>query len=201
MSVAASEGDVPGMIWAISAMILLILLLDQILWRPLVVWTQKFRIEETGPAVATETWFLNVLKNSHLILAVRKLFHFLSRDLQNHLLNKKDSKSFWGPMISRLFLFVVLGLLITVAVFVYRMVSDVSLDKWLYLGKLLLLTFTRVFICLLLGIAIALPLGLAVGLSEKWSGILEPFIQVGASFPATLLFPIMILFLKPPISL
>jgi len=196
MSVAASEGNAAAMIWAILAMIALIVFLDQILWRPLVVWSQKFRLEETGPSVVTETWFLNVLKNSYFLLAVRRLFHISSRFLQNSMLNRKSSKGFIFKLISRILLLTLLGLLITAVVFVMRMVKDVTIPQWLYLGELFLLTLGRVVICLILGVLIALPLGLFVGLSEKWSRLLEPFIQVGASFPATLLFPIAILFFE-----
>ena len=193
MSVAAAEGNAGAMIWAILAMIALIVFLDQILWRPLVVWSQKFRLEETGPSVVTETWFLNVLKNSYFLLAIRRLFHISSRFLQNLMRNRKSSKGFVLKLISRILLIALLGLLITAIAFVVRMVKDVSFGEWLYLGELFLLTLGRVIICLILGVLVALPLGLFVGLSEKWSRLLEPFIQVGASFPATLLFPIAIL--------
>lgn len=56
-----------------------------------------------------------------------------------------------------------------------------------------LLTFGRVTTCVIIGTCIALPLGLMIGLSEKISKRLEPVIQIAASFPATLLFPILIL--------
>ncbi len=194
MSVAAAEGNTGAMIWAILAMIALIIFLDQILWRPLVVWSQKFRLEETGPSVVTETWFLNVLKNSYLLLAIRRLLRGLSRFLQNFVVNRKATRGFALKIISRVLLLVLLGLLITAVGFVIHMVKDLSFGQWLHLGELFLLTFGRVVVCLILGVLIALPLGLFVGLSEKWSRLLEPFIQVGASFPATLLFPIAILF-------
>ncbi len=193
MNVAAKNGNVGAMIWAVVAMIALIVFLDQIVWRPLVVWSQKFRIEETGPAAVTETWFLNVLKNSYLILAIRSLFQFLSRDIQNLVKNRKASKGLAALIFSRALLVIFLGLLISAVGSVVLLVRDVSLNQWFHLSELLLLTLGRVFVCLCIGVSIALPLGLFVGLSEKCSAALEPFIQVGASFPATLLFPVVIL--------
>jgi NitT/TauT family transport system permease protein len=194
MSIAAAEENTGAMIWAILAMIALIVFLDQILWRPLVVWSQKFRLEETGPSVVTETWFLNVLKNSYFLLALRRLFHVASKSMQNFMQHREAKRGFAMKLISRVLLIALLCLLLIAVGFVTLLVKDVSFSQWLHLGKLFLLTLGRVIVCLCLGVLVALPLGLFVGLSEKWSGLLEPFIQVGASFPATLLFPIAILF-------
>ena len=70
-----------------------------------------------------------------------------------------------------------------------------QLEQWIYLSSMVLLTFLRVAACLSISLLIALPLGLTLGLSEKALGYLEPLIQIGASFPATLLFPAAILLL------
>lgn len=63
MSVAVERGDVPAMLWAIVAMTLMIVLLDQLLWRPVVVWAQKFRVEEGGDQEAPSAWFLDWLRH------------------------------------------------------------------------------------------------------------------------------------------
>jgi NitT/TauT family transport system permease protein len=196
MSVAAADGNGKAMISAIIAMIALIVFLDQILWRPLVVWSQKFRIEETGPIVVTETWFLNVLKNSYLLLALRKFFQFLRKIAQNLVKMREISQGFFVLILSRISLLILLGLLIYAIGFVIHVVKGVSVEEWFHLSKLLLLTLGRILVCLILSVFIALPLGLLVGLSEKLSVYLEPFIQICASFPASLLFPIVILFFQ-----
>jgi ABC-type nitrate/sulfonate/bicarbonate transport system permease component len=72
MSVAVEQGRVDAMLWAILAMTLLIVALDQLLWRPLVVWAQKFRIEETGTALPASSWFLTWLRRSTLIAGLRR---------------------------------------------------------------------------------------------------------------------------------
>src|SRR5262245_39068449 len=73
MSVAVERGDVPAMLWAIVAMVLMIVLLDQLLWRPVVVWAQKFRVEEGGAGPQMTSWFLDWLRRSRLVAAVRKV--------------------------------------------------------------------------------------------------------------------------------
>jgi NitT/TauT family transport system permease protein len=90
-------------------------------------------------------------------------------------------------------LFILLGVALF---FVTKLLLQTSAKEWTLLGGMLMLTFSRVFICLTLGTSIALPLGLAIGLSENWSRRLEPILQIGASFPAPLLFPAMILIFK-----
>ncbi|MBI3467006.1 MAG: ABC transporter permease subunit, partial [Planctomycetes bacterium] len=72
MSVAVEHGDTQAMCWAIVAMTLMIVALDQLLWRPVVVWAQKFRLEEAGSTEVASSWFLNWLGRSR-ILALGKL--------------------------------------------------------------------------------------------------------------------------------
>src|SRR5207253_625552 len=71
MSEAVAKRNLPACVYAIIAMILMIVLLDQLLWRPVVVWAQKFRIEEGGYQEAMSSWFLNLLKKSRLLVRVR----------------------------------------------------------------------------------------------------------------------------------
>ena len=66
MSVAAETGDVGAQVAAVVAMMAMVVALDQLLWRPLVAWAQKFRIEEGGGSQATSSWFLDWLRRSRL---------------------------------------------------------------------------------------------------------------------------------------
>ena len=70
------------------------------------------------------------------------------------------------------------------------------IEQWVHVIQMMFLTLGRVFVCVFISTCIALPLGLAIGLSEKWSRVLQPLMQIGASFPATLLFPILVLAFK-----
>ncbi|HEX9052354.1 MAG TPA: ABC transporter permease subunit, partial [Anaeromyxobacter sp.] len=67
MSVAVAAGNGRAMLAAVLAMTAMIVALDQLLWRPLVVWAQKFRVEESGQVVPMESWFLDVLRRSELV--------------------------------------------------------------------------------------------------------------------------------------
>ena len=66
MSVAAEQGNVRAMVAGVVAMIVMIVALDQVLWRPVIVWAQRFRVEETAGAEAPRSWFLDLLRRSRL---------------------------------------------------------------------------------------------------------------------------------------
>jgi NitT/TauT family transport system permease protein len=198
MSVAASRGDVPAMINAIMAMVVLIVFLDQLLWKPLIVWSQKIRVEETSSDVLAESWFLNLIKNSHLFAFFKSIFHHLAVIRQNRKARvpKKLKFSALGSLMNSVALLILFVLLITAAFFVGKLLKEVSFEQWLLLSKMLLLTLIRVFICVMISVVIMLPLGLAIGSSEKWNRALQPILQIVASFPATLLFPALIFLFK-----
>lgn len=192
MSVAAADGNIPAMIWAILAMIALIVFLDYFLWKPLVVWSQKFRTEETGTLTYTDSLFFQIITHSWLIHKACRGIHILSVFLPNKS-TCCSIKTLHPKIVSRSFLFILLALIFTALIFLIREIIGIRLDQWMHLGTMTLLTLGRVASCIAIGTLVALPLGLWIGLSEKRSKSLEPIIQIAASFPATLLFPIMIL--------
>ncbi len=77
MKVAVDEERADAMIWAIIAMVVMIVVLDQLLWRPVVAWAQKFRTEEGGQQEEVSSWFLDWLRRSNLLTYVGRLFHRL----------------------------------------------------------------------------------------------------------------------------
>lgn len=74
MSVAVEQGRIDAMFWAVIAMVAMILALDQLLWHPVVVWAQKFRLEEGGHQQAMSSWFLNWLRRSRLVAILHRWF-------------------------------------------------------------------------------------------------------------------------------
>src|SRR5258708_18152103 len=74
MSVAVDQGRTDAMLYAIGAMTVMIVAVDQVLWRPVVVWAQKFRVEEGGTQERMSSWFLNWLRRSRLLALLRRLW-------------------------------------------------------------------------------------------------------------------------------
>lgn len=192
MSVAAASGDIYAMIWAIIAMIVLIVFLDYFLWKPLVIWSQKFRVEETSASSYTDSVFFEILAHSLIIKKIRQCMQFLGNLLPRR--EMRFSKKPLGPVIlSRACLIALIAAILAGLFFLIRPILIIPGEQWLNLGEMTLFTLGRVACCIAIGALIALPLGLWIGLSEKLSKLLEPIIQIAASFPATLLFPILIL--------
>ncbi len=195
MSVAVARGERGAMAASVAAMVLLIVVLDQLFWRPLVVWAQKFRMEESGQAEAMESWFYDVLKRSRLAALAGELRRraFLgsaraaprsarplraSGALSSALLAVLAALLLWGGM-------AMLELLRTVGAAVWR---GVLLDA--------ALTLARVLAAVALGTLWTVPAGIAIGLSPRVSRVLQPVVQVVASFPAPMLFPAVVIVLR-----
>jgi NitT/TauT family transport system permease protein len=189
ISVAADQGDILAMCYAIVMMILLIILLDQLVWRPLIVWSQKFRFEAISSTSPAESWFLNVLKSSFLISQAHAFF--LSFKIRLKIPEFKASLALW---ISRIGLVTLLCLIAVACFYLFDQLKGVTLDQWLLLFQRLGLTFGRVMLCLVISTLLAVPIGLMIGLSKTLSSKLEPILQVAASFPGSLLFPALLWF-------
>jgi NitT/TauT family transport system permease protein len=195
MREAVNQGRPDAIGWALVAIATLIIVLDQSLWRPLVVWAQKFRLDEEGPQEEMTCWFLNWLRHSRLVkygaFLVRKWMpHGEPRPLVPGPEGKPRRDSRWKTGIS---LTVLLLLFLPLAYGAGRLVlilMEVSPEQWAQLVLAALTTLARVALATGLGVLWALPLGLVIGLSPRLSRWVQPVVQVLISFPAPLLFPL-----------
>ncbi|MFO0588964.1 MAG: ABC transporter permease subunit [Polyangiaceae bacterium] len=196
MSVAAAKGDARAMVWAVVAMTLMIVALDQILWRPAVVWAQKFRVEEGGQGAPAESWMLDLLRRSHLPGLVARL----SRSAFASRRRARPRARRARPRIALALQIVPLAALAALMIWggyeLVILLAALPAATWLRLGVDGALTLARVLASTALGTAWALPAGLAIGLSPRLSRVLQPVVQVVASFPAPMLFPIVIVGLR-----
>jgi NitT/TauT family transport system permease protein len=193
MSVAVAQGNRAAMVWAVLAMTIMIVLLDQLLWRPVVVWAQKFRVEEGADEGPARSWVLELLRRSRVVQAAGRLGRRLRRDKARPRAVPSSARSTpWsGALSTVLFGLLVLGM----GYGGYRLVltlRGVAFTDWLRLGSAGLATLARVVASTAIGTAWALPAGLAIGLSPRLSRMLQPVVQVVASFPAPMLFPVVI---------
>ena len=197
MSVAVHEGKPLAMVLAVVAMMLMIVALDQLLWRPVVVWAQRFRVEESSSAEASRSWFLELVQRSRLLRWIRRRRRArghrsaetsqpLERPAATPLL---VDGSAWLPRLA-------LGLLVTVIAWgggrLVHLLAQLPPSHWATLSLAGAATLGRVLVSTAVGTAWALPVGLAIGLSPVLSRMLQPVAQVMASFPAPMLFPVAI---------
>jgi NitT/TauT family transport system permease protein len=199
MSVASARGDVRAMVAAMGAMVVMIVGLDQLLWRPLVAWAQKFRVEEGTGEVAASSWLLDVLRHSGILATANAARNRVVEALPG--LRKGQRREWevpaWVPGVLSIALFgaLLLGLLFG-AVRLVGLLRSVPPGAWLGSIEAGLLTLGRVLLATASGTLWALPAGLAIGLSPRLSRIFQPVVQVAASFPAPMLFPAVIAVLR-----
>jgi NitT/TauT family transport system permease protein len=195
MSVAAAHGDRGAMFASVVAMVVLIVLLDQLLWRPVVVWAQKFRMEESGQAEAMESWFYELLRHS-------RLGEWLGRVQERTFVRARRGPPRRAPSgrASRVATLLLLALLVAALAWgtagTIRLLAGVGAAGWWAIVSAAALTLVRVLAAVALGTIWTLPAGIAIGLSPRLSRVLQPVVQVVASFPAPMLFPAVVLGLK-----
>ena len=195
ISVANDENNKLAQFYGIAAMILMIVALDQLLWRPVVVWSEKFRIDDGGHPEKTESWVLNFLRRSKILEFMETKF-FKPRDRVRTprpkvvIETEAPKPSSAGKIISTLLFVGLIGVLAYGGVLLVVLLKANSLHDWLRLVGMSMLTLGRVLSAVTLATLIALPIGLKIGLSPKLSSTIQPVIQVMASFPAPMLFPL-----------
>ncbi len=186
-------------LWAIAggvlAMILMIVALDQFVWRPVVAWAQKFRVEEGGAQEATTSWFLNWLRRSRLL----RWFEFRRRLQRTKMPPRPAAPPVdptqahpWAGWVAAGLLLLLLAALVYGGYWFVQLLIKVPGDEWLSLFGAAGATLGRVLLSTAIGTLWTVPAGLAIGLSPRLSRIFQPVVQVLASFPAPLIFPIVI---------
>lgn len=203
MSVAVNQGNFPAMIYAVLAMIAIIVFLDLFMWRPLVAWSQKFKLEEMRAQSVTSSFFLNWLKKSGLLQCIAHVVQFfidhgIGRIFPKRNVRKEDLKKHSLPF--RILMGMVYAAFIGIFGLgcwkLYDMLRVLSVSNWRQLSWYGCFTLSRVLATVAIGTLWTLPAGLAIGLSPRASRVFQPVIQIVASFPAPMLYTVIIIFLQ-----
>jgi NitT/TauT family transport system permease protein len=195
MSVAVARGDAGAMAWAVLAMVAMIVLIDQLVWRPAVVWSQRFRVEESASTETATSWFLGWLRRSAVLRGLVRSLPRLEREAarvvprQRPLALPASVRRRWTVVLSTAAFVGLLGLLAFGSWRLVMLLRALPPLRWLVLLGAALATLLRVLVATALGTLWTLPVGLAIGLSPRLSRVLQPVTQVAASFPAPMLFP------------
>ena len=200
MSVAVARGDTRAMLWAIAAMILMIVVLDQLLWRPVVVWSQKFRVEEGAGDEMASSWFYDWLRRSAIAGWIGALIAKLRDKARRELIPDEQPTPAQPSSRSALLPIVLFALLTATLLFgawrLFGLLVRLPLRGYPPIIRACGWTLGRVLLSTALGTLWTLPAGLAIGLSPRLSRVFQPVVQVAASFPAPMLFPLVIASLK-----
>jgi len=199
MSVAVEKGDYWAMAWALLAMTLMIVALDQLIWRPLAVWVRQYRLEDSaGETEAESSWFLEWLTKLKMVKGMEEgLQRFMlytskrQRLSSNNIAQGAGMRWLLGGVRGLLFLSVI-AILLYAAGKLTALVAGLSLANWETVCYSTFLTFVRVFVVLSLSTLWTLPLGVLIGSSPSALRVMRPLVQIAASFPAPMLFPLMV---------
>jgi len=195
IALAIEDKNLAAIGWAIATMAIVILLYDQLIFRPLVAWVDRFRVEQEPGARVPDSWALTMMRRSRLIQAATLAFHgavmFTSRAVKRRdrpiaPVSNKPRRSLDLLWVSLIVVAVVLGLWHIVVV----LIQNTPLSEALQVCGLATLTMLRVFVLIALASLIWVPVGVWVGMRPRAAQIVQPIAQFMAAFPANLLFPI-----------
>ena len=201
LSTASGSGDSRAIVFGLAAIIGIIIATDQLIWRPLIIWSDKFKFEQVEAGHRVRSPILHLLQHSSALLFIRsKTFTPVSEVIYSWLAQRRERRRQATHTIHRQHHVVrVIILLIAIAVILYAawqafgLIKQVHGPEWLLLLKGAAATFLRVNAALIIATAWAVPVGVAIGFHPRLARIAQPFAQIAASVPATALFPVLLL--------
>jgi NitT/TauT family transport system permease protein len=200
LQTAASAGDTAAIFWGLGTMIGVILLIDQLVWRPAIAWSDKFKFEQVESGAQPTSAVLNLLRRSNLLERFRMavmapVSERISMRAARHVViaEAPEPPAHWKMVVS-----MVVGALLGGAI-LYALFEAAMTLKTLTSPELIstlqgaAATWARVIVSLLIAAAWTIPAGVAIGFNPKLARFAQPFAQLAASVPATALFPVLLL--------
>jgi NitT/TauT family transport system permease protein len=195
VATALQQQNLKAIFYAILAMLVVILLYDQLLFRPLVAWSGKFRFETTAGLTAPDPWMLKMLRRTQLFRTIGEaigegmgsIFRLrLSRGARVQVDESRTPSRIvdgvWYAMIAAMTVYAA-----------WQIIGFVSHTlHWRDLGTAVLMgsfTMLRVIVLMVIAAMIWVPIGVWIGLRPRATRIVQPIAQFLAAFPANLLFP------------
>jgi NitT/TauT family transport system permease protein len=182
-------------IWlAIGTMLIVILVYDQLLFRPLVAWSERFRIDEQQDEDPPQSWALDMFRRSRLIGAIAAPFASLMqrtfRLARPRALNARRTAAV-SERTADIIWYALLGVLALIALWrILVFAGPIQLREVFVAAGLGALTAIRVLVLIAIASAIWVPVGVYVGLRPRLTQIVQPVAQFLAAFPANLMFPL-----------
>jgi NitT/TauT family transport system permease protein len=209
MNQAQLDWNWPAMIAGVLAMITVIVVLDQLIWRPIVVWSERFKLEDVSSAEVSHSWFLQFLRRSRFLKWAGSLMrrrsdkaeiaaHVQIEPMTEQSLKKKQIQR---GIVSWIVVIALIALAGWGAFTLARLLAQLPIhdtpdtNGWLAVLWALVLSFLRVFAAVTIGALWTLPAGVLIGLSPKWSNRLQPIVQIVAAFPAPMIYIMVIILL------
>ncbi|NMM62639.1 ABC transporter permease subunit [Clostridium sp. P21] len=203
LQTAASQGDKKALAWGIAALILVIVVLDQLFWKPVTVWADKFKMELTESSEIPRSFVLTLLRRSVIVeFLIEKVYEPVAENLNDaidrflvKLMSKERTKGkkigFTVRCIVRVLVY---GLLLYSGFNAFKLLMHLSKNEWGRILPSVGYSFLRVIAAQVIALIWTVPVGVAIGMNKKVANVLQPIIQVVASIPATALFPVILIY-------
>ncbi len=228
MSVATAQGDRQAIVFGILAMVFLIVIMDFVIWRPILSWVQRFRLEDIQAGTGSEPLMAIVLRESKIMIWLKIEFRRWRQarreehqaERKNDGISDSDQQSLltslplrmrtnrlrtffarWKILgrdprlnrwVGRLVSAVALGFLVYCSYRLFEILVQVTFSTWVILLRNTLWTFLRVMFALAFATLWAVPVGIWLGTRADRLRIAQPIIQILASFPAPMLYPLVL---------
>ena len=202
---AASAGDTPAILWGLAAMIAVIVAIDQLIWRPAIAWSDKFKFEQVESKEAGGSAVLNLLRGSPLLSRLRQsvltpLSERIYLRSSRHPATQPDLPdaaraplSHWRVVTGYAIPALLLALIACGVAAAFQTLRSITSTELVLTVQSAGATFLRVAVSLIIASAWAIPAGVAIGFHPKLAKIAQPLAQIAASVPATALFPVILL--------
>ncbi len=199
ISVAIEQENLTAIGWAVLVMFIVILLYDQLLFRPLIAWSRKFQPETSPEEDTVRPWFLIMVQRARLFELVQAGLLALNRWLDQSFARINQARPARPqrrprPALDRLYDVAMLGLSLAagawLVVYICAHVSGSEIGWVFVLG---LITAVRVLVLIAIASIIWVPIGVAIGLRPRLADRVQPIVQFLAAFPANLFFPPVVL--------
>ncbi|HTT46804.1 MAG TPA: ABC transporter permease subunit [Pseudolabrys sp.] len=200
LALAIGQKNLTAVGWAIGAMLVVILLYDQLLFRPLVAWADRFRFEQQSGVAPPQSFVLDVLRRSRIVATlVVPLSRLWQRSYQLPLLghvadaapaHPSGKGSRWG---NRVWIgIVVLGGAACLWQIGHFVAANISLPEAGKAALFGLATLVRVIVLIAIATVVWVPIGVMVGTRPRVAQLIQPLVQFLAAFPANVLFPVVV---------
>jgi NitT/TauT family transport system permease protein len=209
LQTAAGTGNYAAITWGLLTMIAIIVATDQLIWRPVIVWSDKFKFEQVESGSRVRSPLLHVLQHSRGLRSLREhtivplgegLYRRLAKERKEPV--AQISATGKGPAqwkdralasLRGLIVVVAAAAVLYAAWQALTLLRQVHGSQFAEIMKGALATFLRVNVSLILAAAWTIPAGVAIGFHPRLARIAQPIAQIAASVPATALFPVILL--------
>jgi NitT/TauT family transport system permease protein len=208
LQTAAGTGNYAAITWGLLTMIAIIVATDQLIWRPVIAWSDKFKFEQVESSHRVRSPLLHLLQHSRGLTSLRDhTITPLSEGLYRRLAERRRKESAVAsvdaavdgspngaaPWLRRVLLLLVAVAVLYAAWQALHLLREVKGSQFGEIMRGALATFLRVNVSLVLAAAWTIPVGVAIGFHPRLARIAQPLAQIAASVPATALFPVLLI--------